>query len=71
MLSFGYLMYLSVLLTWAFFNTECSICVLCIEVVFQLEGGWIVDKRLGTLSNTGSTVIEVHASLQHSRYIYK
>lgn len=64
-------MCLNVLLTWAFLDTECSICVLCIEIVLQLKGGGIVDECLGALSNTGSTVIEVHACLQHRKSIYK
>jgi hypothetical protein len=57
-------------LTWAFLDTECSICVLRIEVVLQLEGGWIVHEGLWTLCNTCSTVIEIHAGLQHSRYYF-
>lgn len=57
----------AVLLTWAFLDTECSVGILCIEVMLQLKSGWIVDKGLGTLSNTCSTVIEIHAGLKYRK----
>lgn len=51
-------------LTWTFLNTESSVGVLGPGVVFQLEGGRVVDKWLGALGHTCPTVIEVGTSLQ-------
>ena len=50
-------------LTWTLLDTEGSIGVLCPGVVFQLEGGGVVDEWLGALGHTGPTVIEVGAGL--------
>lgn len=57
-------------LTWALFDTEGSIGVLCPGVVFQLEGGGVVDKWLGALGHTRTTVIEVGAGLQTYKYTH-
>jgi len=51
-------------LTRTLLDTEGSIGVLCSGVVFQLEGGGVVDKGLGALGHTRPTVIEVGAGLQ-------
>lgn len=51
-------------LTRTFLNTEGSIGVLRPGIVFQLEGGGVVDKWLGALGHTCPTVIKVGTGLQ-------
>lgn len=51
-------------LTWTLLDTEGSIGVLRPGVVFQLESCGVVDKWLGALCHTCTTVIEVGAGLQ-------
>ena len=51
-------------LTWTLLDAEGSVGVLSPGVVFQLEGGGVVDKRLGALGHACPTVIEVGAGLQ-------
>ena len=51
-------------LTWTLLDAEGSVSVLGPGVVFQLEGGGVVDKRLGALGHACPTVIEVGAGLQ-------
>lgn len=52
-------------LTWTLLDTEGSIGVLRPGIVFQLEGGGVIDKRLGALGHACPTVIEVGAGLQN------
>lgn len=51
-------------LTWTFLHAEGSVGVLGAGIVLQLEGGRVVDERLGALGHTCTTVIEVGARLQ-------
>lgn len=56
-------------LTWAFLDAEGAVGVLGPGVVFQLEGGGVVDERLRALGHARSAVVEIGAGLQraHSR----
>ena len=51
-------------LTWTLLDTEGSIGVLGPGVVFQLEGGGVVDEGLGALGHTCPAVIEAGAGLR-------
>lgn len=57
-------------LTRTLFDAEGSVGVLCSGIVFQLEGGGVVDKGLGALGHTCPAVIEVGASLQDSTHTH-
>lgn len=52
-------------LTRALLDAESPIGVLGVVIVFQLEGGGVVHKRLGALGDTSTTVIEIHTGLQN------
>lgn len=60
-------------LTGTLLDAEGSVGVLCPGVVFQLEGGGVVDEWLRALGHTRPTVIEVSAGLQttqtHARVV--
>lgn len=54
-------------LTWTFFNAEGSVGVLRPGIVLQLEGGGVVDKRLGALGHARPAVIKVGTGLQTNK----
>lgn len=54
---------LSTSLTWTFLDAERSVCVSDFRIVLQLEGRWVVDERLRTLSHTSAAVVKASTSL--------